>query len=185
MKKLLFLAIISLALLACEENEIENTKGKFDPEAMITIRGKSLSSHAPMQKTKTYGLSPLNVVEQSRNLKWTTNWFQNEYKERPEYVSRVVSENLQKDYDLPAIKMFSTDIIDWLPLPGVYLIKDFIYGRDVVITDSNNDTIAFVPDSLIINVRNQIETAFNDSNFTEAYRLFNDAFTFYPISQNE
>ena len=152
---------------------------------MITIRGKSSNALSPMQKAKVYGLSPLDVVEQSRNLKWTTNWAGNWYTERPEYVSRVVSEDLQKDYSLPAIKMFSTDVIDWLPVPGVYLIKDFIYGRDVVITDSNNDTIAFVPDSLIINARDKIEIAFNDSNYTEVYRLFNNAFTFYPISQNE
>jgi len=184
MKKLLFLAILALAFAACEKTELENPKGKFDPEAMITIRGKSSNALSPMQKAKVYGLSPLDVVEQSRNLKWTTNWFQNEYKERPEYVSRVVSENLQKDFNIPAIKMFSTDIIDWFPLTGVTYIKDFIYGRNVVITNSSNDTIAFVPDSLITNVRDQVETAFNDSNYTEVYRLFNEAFTFYPITQN-
>jgi hypothetical protein len=183
MKKLLFLAILALAFAACEKTEIENPKGKFDPEAMITIRGKFSNALSPMQKAKFYGLSPLDVVEQSRNLKWTTNWAGNWYTERPEYVSRVVSEDLQKDYNLPAIKMFSTDVIDWLPVPGVYLIKDFIYGRDVVITDSNNDTIAFVPDSLIINARDKIEIAFNDSNYTEVYRLFNEAFTFYPFSK--
>ena len=61
--------------------------------------------------------------------------------------------------------------------------RDFIYGFDVYITGSNNDTIAYVPNLVIENARSLIEEAFEDENYTEVYRLFNEAFTFIPLSR--
>lgn len=185
MKKLLYLLIIVL-FASCGKNNNEPkgpaAKGKVDLEAMITIKGKTLPVKSPMQKAPVYGLTPLEVVEQAVSIKWTSNWFGNAYTERPEYITRGIAD-FQRDFETPAVKMYSTDIIDKFPLTGVTFIKDFIYGRDVVIIKPGGDTIAFVPDSVINNARPLIEQAFNDSNYTECYRLFNEAFTFYPLQK--
>ena len=50
-----------------------------------------------------------------------------------------------------------------------------------MITDNNNDTIAYIPDAVINTARPLIESAFADENYNEVYRLFNEAFTFIPI----
>lgn len=75
--------------------------------------------------------------------------------------------------------MWGTDIIDQ---EGKFH-KTFIYGTDVYLTDNNNDTIGYVPQSVINNARTLIEAAYNDENYTEVYRLFDEAFTFLPISE--
>ena len=77
--------------------------------------------------------------------------------------------------------MFGTDIITQ---EGDFY-KDFLYGYDVYITGTNRDTIAYIPDSTLINAREAIETAYNDSNYTEVYRLFNEAFIFIPLPPKE
>lgn len=169
---------------------IPKTKGKINLEAMITIKGKTLPAKSNAQKAPVYGLTSLEVVEQAQNIKWSSHWFQNENRgETIERISRVVNES-QRDFEIPAIKMYSIDIIDIMPhlvndrvVRKPTFMKDFIYGFNVVITDNKNDTIAFVPDSVINHARPLIEQAFNDSNYTECYRLFNEAFTFYPLNK--
>ena len=184
MKNLLYLFLI-LTLASCKVNEPNDptSKGKVDLEAMITIKGKTLPAKSSMQKAPVYGLTPLEVVEQAINIKWSSHWFGNWYTDRVEHISRGINDENQRDFETPAIKMYSIDIIDKFPLTGVTFIKDFIYGFDVVITKVGGDTIAFVPDSLINNARPLIEQAFNDSNYTECYRLFNEAFTFYSLQK--
>ena len=185
MKNLLYLFLI-LTLASCKVNEPKEptSKGKVDLEAMITIKGKTLPAKSSMQKAPVYGLTPLEVVEQAINIKWTSHWFPNENRgDDVVYISRGINDEDQRDFETPAIKMYSIDIIDKFPLTGVTFIKDFIYGFDVVITKVGGDTIAFVPDSLINNARPLIEQAFNDSNYTECYRLFNEAFTFYSLQK--
>ena len=184
MKNLLYLFLI-LTLASCKVNEPKEptSKGKVDLEAMITIKGKTLPAKSSMQKAPVYGLTPLEVVEQAINIKWSSHWAGNWYTDRVEHITRKVNDENQRDFETPAIKMYSIDIIDKFPLTGVTFIKDFIYGFDVVITKVGGDTIAFVPDSLINNARPLIEQAFNDSNYTECYRLFNEAFTFYSLQK--
>jgi hypothetical protein len=78
--------------------------------------------------------------------------------------------------------MFATDIITQ---DGVYQ-REFIYGYDVILTTHDNvDTVAYVPNSIITEARNNIEAALENENYDEVYRLFNEAFTFIPISGSE
>ena len=161
-------------LASCDPKQdeiIETPKGKFNPEAMITIRpakGVALRSDIP-------NLTALQIVQQALNIKWQSHWFDNTYWDDVKQIGRGFGDR-QKDYEIPALKMLGIDIITD---EGKYY-RDFIYGYNVVITDKNNDTIAFVPDSVINKARPLIESAFADSNYVEVYRLFNEAFTFQP-----
>ena len=172
MKKILFLLIASLAFASCDKKDLPEPKGQLAPNAMITIRP---AKGVQLRSTVT-GLTALEVVEQAVNIKWQSNWFDNRYWEDAKDISRTFIEE-HKDYEKPALLMWGTDIITQ---EGDFY-KDFIYGYNVVITDNNNDTIAYIPDAVINTARPLIESAFADENYNEVYRLFNEAFTFIPI----
>ncbi len=174
MKKILFLLIVLLAFASCEKDKVEIDKGKLDPNATITIR--------PAEGVKTRatisGLTALEVVEQAVSIKYHSHYFDNKYDEHIKSIARMFDEVL-KDYDTPALKMYGYDVIS---LEGDYY-RDLTYAINVVITDVKGDTIAFVPDKVISDARPLIETAYADENYTEVYRLFDEAFVFTPVSE--
>ena len=174
MKKIFILLVVSLFLFGCKDrNEnILDDKGKFNPEAMIVIK----PANGVQLRSTVADLTALQIVQQTLSIKWQSHWFDNTYWDDVKVIGRGFRED-QKDFNIPALKMLGIDIIDD---NGVYY-KDFIYGFNVVITDANNDTIAYVPDEVINAARPLIEAAFADSNYTEVYRIFNEAFTFRPI----
>jgi hypothetical protein len=172
MKKILFLLLAVALFVNCDPKDVPEPKGKFDPNAMITIRpakGVQLRSTVP-------GLTATEIVEQTVNIKFQSQWWSNVYSEEPKELSRGFAE-AQRDLTIPALKMWGTDII---AQDGSFM-KEFIYGTDVYLTDNNNDTIGYVPQSVINSARTLIEAAYDDENYTEVYRLFDEAFTFLPI----
>jgi hypothetical protein len=180
MKKILFLLIVSLAFASCDKKDVPDVKGKLDPNAMITIR----PAKGVQLRSSVTGLTALQVVQQALNIKWQSHWFNNTYWDDVKSIGRSFRSD-QKDFDTPALKMLGIDIIAYDYDGGNnlydYLYKDFIYGFNVVITDANNDTIAYVPDAIINTARPLIESAYNNKDYDEVYRLFNEAFTFKPI----
>jgi hypothetical protein len=177
MKKILsFLFIVGLLISCDPKPEVEIDKGQLDPNAKIVLRpDKSVKTRATIG-----GYTGLKVVQEAVNIKWRSHWFSNNYYDDEKVIARTFGDNL-KDFEKPALLMWATDIIE---LDGSFQ-KDFIYGYSVFITDNHNDTIAFVPDDVINNARPLIEAAYNDENYTECYRLFNEAFTFLPYPAEE
>lgn len=172
MKKILFLLLAVALFVNCDPKDVPEPKGQLDPNAMITIRpasGVQLKSTVP-------GLTALEIVEQALAIKWQTHYSDNVYREEGYDIGRSFTEQ-QKDYETPALKMFGIDVITQ---DGEYR-KDFTNAFNVVITDNDGDTIAYIPDAVINAVRPLIEAAYNDENYTEVYRLFDEAFTFLPI----
>ncbi len=173
MKKILFLLFALALLTSCDPNDTPD-KGKLDPNAMILIKpakGVQLKATVP-------GLTGLEVVEQALNIKWQTHYGAMGYTEEVKDIGRSFPEQ-QKDYEAPALLMLGIDVISQ---EGEY-VKTFTYGFNVFITDANNDTIAYVPDAVINAARPLIEAAYEAENYTEVYRIFNEAFTFLPISE--
>lgn len=172
MKKLISFLFLFGLLLSCDPKpEVEIDKGQLDPNAMITIRpaeGVKLRSIVP-------NLTALQIVQNAVNIKWQSHWSGNNYYETPKDIARTFLETM-KDYEIPALKMLGIDVIT---SEGEYY-RDLTYAFNVVITDVNNDTIAYVPDEVIDTARPLIETAFEDGNYAEVYRLFDEAFTFIP-----
>ncbi|GAB1414637.1 hypothetical protein MASR2M117_00430 [Paludibacter sp.] len=135
---------------------------------------------APYQKAFVYDQTAMQIVENARNIKWACNWFDNGYNEDVQHVARTFGDHM-RDFETPALLMFGTDIITQM---GEFY-KDLIYGFDMYFTTTGGDSIAYIPDSVLYNARIHIEAAFNDSNYTEVYRLFNEAFTFLPLIKEE
>lgn len=181
MKKLLYFLAVILAVVACKpqnapEEPKKKTIGKLDPNAMILLRPEQAKSG--MAKAFIYDLSGLEVVKQAMNIEWTSHHLGGRYYKEPKDVGRSFPDD-QKDFNKPALKMWGTDIIAQVG----ELERDFIYGYDVYITNENGDSIAYVPNKTIEIAREKIEKAYNDSNYTEVYRLFDEAFTFIPLKK--
>jgi hypothetical protein len=173
MKKILFL-LVGLLLISCNPEDIPETKGKLDPNAMIVIKP---AKGVQLRSTVT-GLTALEVVEQAHAITYQSHYTSNVYNDNPIITGRSFRSE-DKDYEIPALLMAGIDVIN---IEGNYY-KDFTNAFSVFITDINQDTIAYVPDAVINSARPLIEQAYNDENYTEVYRLFNEAFTFLPISE--
>ena len=91
---------------------------------------------------------------------------------------------------VPALLMFSDDI---LSERGLH--KSFLKGYDVLVLGKmksperdnkhgfyERDTIAYVPNSVLREAEEKIYKAYADSNYTEVYRLFHEAYKFIPIT---
>lgn len=175
MKKILFSLMALLVLASCEKNDPDPNKGKLDPNATILIR----PAKGVQLKASVSGLTALEIVEQTYNMVFQSNWSGIMHSEDEPYkLSRGFSE-AQRDLTIPALKMWGTDIITQT---GEFS-KDFIYGTDFYLVNIDNDTIGYIPQAVIDNARVKIEAAYNDENYTEVYRLFDEAFTFLPIPE--
>lgn len=175
MKKILLL-LVGLLLISCDPENVPEPKGKLDPNAMIVIK----PAKGVQLRSTVSGLTPLEIVEQANSIQFQGHYFGNYYNESPKYMARGFAE-FQKDYETPALKMFGTDVIT---LEGEYL-QDFTnaFSTYIVHVDNTNkvDTLAYIPDAVINSARLLIEQAFKDENYTEVYRLFDEAFTFLPF----
>lgn len=174
MKKIIFSLIVLFALISCEKDKIEIDKGKLDPNATILIRP------AKGVKTRAYipDLTAQQIVEDALYISYQSHYFLNEYEENAKVITRGFNEQ-QKDFELPALKMLGIDVIN---AEGIYN-RAFTNAFEFYIVNTNEDTIAYVPNEVINDARVAIEAAFADENFTEVYELFNTAFTFLPISE--
>ena len=179
MKKVIYLFTVVLLMAACKGNEPQNKR--FDPNAMIVIRGQQTQGVSPSQKAMIDGLTDLEIVQKAGNIKWTSNWMGNSYYEKALEIARMFSDS-KKDFKKPALLMQGIDIIAYDEGKN-FITKDFIYGYDVFITDTLNDTIAYVPNEVLEKARKPIEEAFERGDYDAVYRMFNEAFTFLPIKK--
>ena len=177
-KTILFLFAIAL-FASCDRSDTPDDRGQLDPNAMILLRP------APGVRTQIGGLSALEIVEQATGIVWQSHYAGNRHNEEPLNISRGFTDAM-RCFETPALKMLGIDIIN--PQGGTLgdtpeLWRDFIYGFGVFINDVNMDTIAFVPNSVINAARPLIIAAWEDRNYHEVYRLFDEAFTFLPIPE--
>lgn len=175
MKKIILFLLSIVLFAACDKKETPNVdKGKPDPNATITIR----PADGVKLRSTTTGLTALEVVEQAVSIKYQSHYFDNKYEEKMKDIARMFDETL-KDYDNLALKMYAIDVIS---AEGDYY-RDLTYAVNVVITDLQGDTIAYVPDKVISDARPLIEAAYADQDYNEVYRIFDQAFSFLPISE--
>lgn len=177
MKKILFF-LLAIALISCDpKDDPIIDKGQLDPNAMITIR----PAKGVQLRSTVIGLTALEVVQQASSIHFQTQYLDDIRQESMKVAGRGFNEETMKDYSTPALKMLGIDVIN---AQGKY-IRDFTTAKSIFIVKVDNtnkvDTIAYVPDSVISNARPLIEAAYADSNYTEVYRIFNEAFTFLPI----
>ncbi len=178
MKKLLLLFIAPLLLVSCGDDD-EPKQKIWDPNATVLIKPDKTAFPKTKATENTEHLSALEIVKQGDYLEFIATYSDNEPIE-PVSARRGFSEN-QKDYTIPALKMWGTDIIDQ---EGIF-VKDFIYAYDMVVINTNKDTIAYIPNKVLQDVRKPLEKAYNEKRYEDVYKMFDDAFTFRPITHKE
>lgn len=142
-------------------------------------RADSDSIAAPDTVYSPY-LSPIEVVRQASGIS-----FYNYALFGDQAVGRGFHV-MQRDTisDPPCLMMYATDIINQ---EGVYT-PEFIEGEDCVLVRLINekcDTIAYIPNSVMRTAESQIKIAYDAQDHEEVYRIFNEAFTFLPVTGPE
>lgn len=172
MKNLLVIFFLVFAVISCEKQP--TSKGKLDPNALISIR--------PAVGVKSGYLTAKDIVKNT----WDMCWY------NPGVAGTLIVRGFsatQRDTTNVRLLMWGTDIIS---IEGKY-VPDFIEGNNFLLRDDIDmnafprvyDTIAYIPNSVITEAKGKIKTALADSNYVEVYRLFDEAFTFTPISGAE
>lgn len=191
MKKLLLLSLVVL-LAACGNNNDNNEPKepfKIDPLATVNIKPEKGAWKAPAMRVKSENpqhLSALEIVKKAAIIQF----YNPNIMQHAERWERAF-DKLQRDTisDPPALKMWATDIINE---KGEF-VPDFIEAKDVIlihfspIYDPNaiRDTIGYIPNSVMRTAEKAIKEAYQANNPDEVLRLFNDAFTFRPITGAE
>lgn len=178
MKKLLYLFVAMLAIVACNGDEIttpsKKKKGSIRDFELVRIEA------AEGVKLRSAGddklLTALEVAKRGDAISGT-KWNERD-KRFYEGAERGFARH-QRDTisEHPALLMQSTDI-----LREEGLNVGWIKGYNYVILDKHNDTIAYLPNTILRKAEQDIYKAYADSNFTEIYRIFNEGFKFKPIT---
>lgn len=169
--KRIFIAAIIIIIAGCSK---EN-KGQLDQNAMISIWPSGATTKAANH------LSNYEIVRQSESLSFYSPSFTGP-------GTRGFTQD-QRDTINVRLLMFGSDIIDQF---GNY-VPEFIEGNDFVIRRNLAtpiqppiwDTVAYIPNAVIRAARTTIQKAYTDGDYTEVYRVFNEAFTFIPCSGEE
>lgn len=162
----------TLALAGCDPEKPEEKKIKpLDPNAKLSINVRTAlrsTSDNPQH------LSPLEIVQKAGIMRYldvsdNTN------------IYRAISE-VQRDIENVAIKMWGTDIIHG---EDGSLQNYFLDNRNYVFCMPMGDTIAYIPNAVVIEAAKKIRQAYNEGDTDKVYQLFQEAFTALPITGAE
>ncbi len=179
MKKYLILIAI-IALVSCEKKEKDIVVHD------IMIRGKE--ALAVNRNSNSVHLSAKEIAKQATYIAYRVQSF-----------GWDIGKNFVFDYQRDTVKgiiqRHASDILD----PSNYALDStFITGKGMVVeryyngwTEKNGikwpyiDTIAYIPDTVLINAYNIIIPAFKAKDYQKIYDVFNEKFVFIPITGAE
>lgn len=175
MKKLIFIIAIALTIAACKSDEPKVFKIKSSD--MISIKPASGVPARAIQKVKAAEthLTALEIVRQTTTIS------------TPLYERSFIKEQRDTISATPKLLMWATDVIT---LDGD-LQTEWITATDVVLVHYNTvnyqgrDTIAYIPNSVLRAAETAIRAAYDAKDIEACYTLFNNAYTFTPITGAE
>jgi len=183
MKKLILFLAIAAVLASCKTDEPKVFQ--IDPSVTVNIKGLSSPQKViGISKVGAVHLSNLEIVKQT-------------------YVMNFTMPNggaagrgfdpMQRDTvsTVPMLKMWGTDIlyyeclIDGTQTGDVLLALDFLEATNCVFLNIKGDTLAYIPNAVLRSAETQIKALFADKNYELIYTIFNNAYTFTPITGAE
>lgn len=176
MKTIYYLLAALLLLGACEDDDEKSFK--IDPDAKIYVKAETSTKYA----TKST-LTPLEVVKQAQFLMGHNDSIAGD---SPLTWTWVGKDTISEE---PALLRWGSDIIYDMTGYGDYGIQyAFINSYDLVICTGDllpDDTIAYIPNSTMINAKALILEAYGNQDTSAVYSSFKDAFKFIPITGAE
>jgi hypothetical protein len=185
MKRITLFLILAVTILATGCKRDEPKVFRLDPNATVKIKpAPTVQKSAQFVKSNSEHLSPLEVVKQTTTLIFHNSMISSS----PIYM--IWTDNLKDTVSYePALLRYASDIIYDKTGYGNYgLQTDFIYGSNMVLCKGQHpiyDTIAYIPNSNIVNARTIILSALEAKDTASVYGVFNDAFKFVPITGSE
>ena len=165
-KTFLLMMFVGILLTACENG---NEPYQFKAGEFVYLNGVE----QPKFKSTTTQYSIAEIVR-------LPNLFIKIYV--PEYGKGYRSfSDKQRDTINNRLLMYATDVL----CEDGTLIYDFIGASDVHLQIENGDTVGYIPQSVIDNAREQIESLYAQERYDEIYELFHTAFVFYPCTGEE
>lgn len=181
--------IIAAVLVSCSKSD---DRKPWDPNAMISLRpAVSIAAGVHVLRpeagvpagtkaeTTPQHLTAKEIVEQAYSIQLINDLLSG-------YFTRGFTDN-QRDVDNLRLLMYGFDVIDQF---GDF-VPDFIEGYDLVFTrqltvlPSTVDTIAYIPNATLRVAETAIKAAYAKEDYEACYKIFDEAFTFIPITGAE
>ncbi len=179
MKKILLLLAVSLMIFACEKDD-EKPQKMWDANKMVLIKPDKSAFNLQKRVVNDGHLSALEIVKQAKLLRFKAFYSENKKLKEPQTSATIGIADVQKDLEKPAIKFWSIYIIF-----ENELIRDFTHAENVVICTKTKDTIAYIPNQTLVNAREPIKKAFEEQRYEDVYKMFDELYTFRPITGAE
>lgn len=210
MKKLLILLLSVFALTSCTNDDDVKEPFKIDPMAMVSLNPSKTgwnNKTSKTSKTNAEYLTPLRVVKEVGDISF---YNYNVFKNEP--FGRGFS-GPQRDTISPKLKMWGTDIInmdgtlntDFIEGQDLVLRRNLKYNTITKIYTPQNldkitglpyeslgkneiqayDTIGYISNAIMRKAELDIKLAHEANDPEAVYRIFNETFTFAPISGAE
>ena len=184
MKKIILFLLALVVFASCNPEEPIAEKIKIDPLATVDIKPDP-NGWGNLRSTNPEHLSPLEIVEKTTVMQY----YNPDIIEWSDGLWERGFHDLQKDLnpDNPMLKMWGIDIITE---EGEYL-PYFIESENIIlisfelIDDAPRDTIGYIPNSVMRTAETAIKAAYANGDTEAVYQLFNEAFTFRPITGAE
>lgn len=210
MKKFIYILLSAVAFTACSNDDpsIKKPIGRLDPNAFVRIEAERDVKSRSAESSNDY--TALDIARYGATMQFYSEWDGTD-KVKEQRLEKGFAMQRDTTSERPALLMFGTDIIsDHGTLHKTFLYaRDVVItavrykGRLTTYNDRTYynpnddyknslahaiqkegvvDTIAYLPAAVMREAQVKIEKAFSDSNYTEVYKLFNEAFRFKPIT---
>jgi len=171
--KIMLVTLLAIGLFSCEKE----TEFRLDPSAPVYLNGREAVSAAKGQEL----LSIKEVIKRASDFKVNTVYGDGFWSIDGACIRDTVNDRII-GYNDWVVKMEGT------------LNTNFIEGRDILILDIDyenrdintgtytTDTLGYIPNSVMEQAETDIKAAYYAENYDECYRLFEEAFVFYPVT---
>ncbi len=175
--KIMLVTLLAIGLFSCEkETEIEEFR--LDPSAPVYLNGREAVSDAKGQEL----LSIKEVIKRASDFVFLNSLNDLAYGTIDGICERDTVNNRIVGYS------------GWVITAEGDLQTEFIEGRNYIILDIDydnrnpytfeypTDTLGYIPNSVMEAAETAIRAAYEAEDYEECYRLFKEAFVFYPIT---
>ena len=176
--KMIALAVaVLIGLSACDTKKNEPKKGLI-PTTDLLVHVKSSGARALRAEDGTPFKSARSVEDCMKRLNFLVFY-------EPKFTSETSLGIKEEDklYDTHTIRIYSNYIIS----QQGELVPAFIDGHDFIFYDSRTpkEVVGYIPNAIMREAGRKIKEAYKAGNYDEVYRLMQEAFVAYPLTDAE